>query len=332
MRDLDDVAVVLSGGGAKGAFEAGVLEAVADAGLAPRVLAGTSAGALNAAAIACGIPAADVAGLWSSLESRHVWRLRRDVHHLLRPLHLLGNPRRLLGLGEWTTSEHLLDSVGWTWLVDQSPLRELVVDLLGGERLPIEDGRILSVSCVDAGTGEVVRFANRAPPGARPGDQVLVRELTVDHILASSAIPGLFRPVEIDGELYWDGGLVANTPLRAALTHHPDAAAVVAAGAIDRDHGPPESLGDVIGMIVDHLMRHAMVNDLDHAETVNRLVEAAPDATYHHAIELVPITPERTGVSIGSLLDFEPSVAARLIEAGRREAGPAVERLRRAVG
>lgn len=319
------VGLVLSGGGAKGAFEAGVIEAFAAAGIAPTVVAGTSAGALNAATVAAGVPAEEVVDLWSRLESRHVYRLRRDVHRLIRPFHLLSHPGRLLGLGSHSMSEHLVESIGWHWMLDTAPLRRQIRNLFGGETLRLREDTVLAMSCVEAGSGRLVRFVNRAPSG-RPREQYVAVDLTIDHLLASAAIPGLFRPIEIDGRLYWDGGLIANTPLKAALPYDPDVVFVVAAGAIDHDAAAPTTLGGTIALMADHLMRYAVLEDLDHAETVNALVRADPEATYHRVVDLVPISPPRLRSGIGHFLDFDPAVARELIGAGRRTAAETLDR------
>lgn len=310
-------ALVLSGGGAKGAFEAGVIAALGELGIAPDVLSGTSAGALNAAALASGLSPGAIVDLWTSLESRHVYRLRRDVHRLLRPLHLVSHPGRLLGLGTHTTSEHLLDSIGWTWLFDTTPLRRRLVDLLGGETLPLSDDVTLTVSCMEAGSGELVRFTNHAPPDGRGDARAIVTEMTVDHLLASAAIPGLFAPVEIDGTTYWDGGLVSNTPLTGAIAYEPDHAIVVATGAVDHDHGVPESLGQVVSHVVDHVLRFSLLKDIDHTETVNALVQHAPEATKHRHVDITAIVPDDAHTGVGALMDFEPDRARSMIVAGR---------------
>lgn len=142
--------------------------------------------------------------------------------------------------------------------------------------------------------------------------------MRIDHLLASAAIPGLFRPEEIDGHTYWDGGLISNTPLTAALAYEPDTAIVAASGAVERDAGVPQSLGELASLAIDHLMRFAMVKDIDHAKTVNQLVAAAPDATKHRAVEIIDIVPETAHPGLGNVLDFEPSVASQLITEGYR--------------
>jgi NTE family protein len=321
-------ALVLSGGGAKGAFEAGVIAALAEEGVTVDVAAGTSAGALNAATVACGIPADDVVELWSTLQSGGVYRVRRDVHRLLRPWHLLRHPDRLIGLGSHSFTEHLLDGIGWTWLLNLAPLRRRLVELLGDDRLPVRDGATLVVAAVDATTGELVRFTNTELASHRSEPSFRTVELTVDHLLASAAIPGVFAPVEIDGSSYWDGGLVANTPLTGALAYEPDDAFVVAAGAIERTAEMPRSLGQVVSQLVDHVMRFGMVKDLDHAHTVNLLADAAPGASKHRHVDLVPIAPDDDPSGIGALLDFDPARARRLVERGRRAGHDAVQRWR----
>ncbi len=317
-------ALVLSGGGAKGAFEAGVIAALDDADIHPQILSGTSAGALNAAAVACRVPVDRLVEMWGSMESGDVYRVRRDVHRLVRPLHLVGNPRALLGRGQRSTSEHLLDSIGWTWLFHTAPLRKRLVALLGGEVLPIRDDVVLTVACVDASTGELVRFTNRAPTGARAETGYREVTMTVDHLLASAAIPGIFAPIEIDGGTWWDGGLVANTPLSAAMAYEPDDAIVVATGAVERTGEPPRSLGEAASQIIDHIMRFGMVKDMDHAQTVNELVRAAPEGTRHRDVQLVPVVPNDDRSGVGELLDFDPRRARQLIDDGRQAGAEAV--------
>lgn len=226
-------------------------------------------------------------------DSGDVYRVRRDVHRLVRPLHLVSNPAALLGRGRYSTSEHVLDSIGWTWLFHTAPLRRRLVSVLGGE----------------------VPTGDRADPGYRE------TTLTVDHLLASAAIPGIFAPVEVDGSTWWDGGLVANTPLSAAMGYDPDVAVVVATGAVERTGRAPRSLGEAASQIIDHVMRFGMVKDMDHAQTVNELVAAAPHATRHQHVDLVPVVPgddDRTG--LGELLDFDPRRARQLVANGRRRA------------
>lgn len=313
-------ALVLSGGGARGAFDAGVALALADVDLTPQVVSGTSAGAITGAALASGVPADRVVDLWTSLQTRDVMRFRRDVHRLLRPWVLLRDPRLLLGAGRGTTSDTLLDLLGWTWFLDLAPMRRRLVRELGGERLPLRDDVTLTLSAIEVDSGRLVRFANRPVPDPdRDRTDTIVTELTVDHVMASAAIPGLFRPTRIDGVTYWDGGLTSNTPLVGALEHEPDRVIVVgAAAAVSTSRPAPRSIGDVVALAIGHLVRDALERDVDIARTVNELVEHAPAGTAHRAVEMVTVVPETPIEGLGDLLDFEPAVARDLIEAGRR--------------
>lgn len=313
------LALVLSGGGARGAFDAGVVEALADARLRPGVVSGTSAGAITGAGLACGWSPARISGLWTSLQTRHVMRPRFDLHRLVRLRTLLQPPHHLLGFGAGSTTETLLDLIGWTWFFHLRPLRTRLVEELGGERLPLDDDVTLALATIEVDTGRLVRFSNRPLPNPdRDRVPTVVTDLTVDHVLASAAIPGLFQPVEIDGTRYWDGGLTSNTPLTAALAHDPDRLLVVGASTEEPGAVPPRSLGDVLALALDHVLRAAMMDDIDHARTVSELVGHAPDATRHHQVDIATVLPEQPVAGIGDLLDFEPEVARRLVASGRR--------------
>lgn len=320
------LAVVLSGGGARGAFEAGVVEAVDEAGLRPGIVSGTSAGALTGAAMACGWGPERITKLWTSLQTRDVMRPRFDLHRLVRLRPFLQPPHHLLGFGPGSTSETLLDLIGWTWFFHLRPLRERLVEELGDERLPLDDDVVLTLAAVNSETGELVRFSNRELPNPdRDRTPTVVVDLTVNHVLASAAIPGLFQPIDVDGGTYWDGGLTSNTPLTAALAH--DAEHLLVAGTTTEDPGavPPRSLGDVLAMAFDHVLRAAMLDEVDEARTVSNLVGLDPDSTHHHQCEIATVLPEEPISGIGDILDFEPAVARELVESGRRATQAALE-------
>jgi NTE family protein len=172
------VALVLSGGGNRGALQAGALQVLLGAGVRPALLVGTSAGAVNAAFLAAGPTprrAAELAGLWRGLSGRQVfpgsvplrfWRLARRGDDLYSPAGL----RRLLEAS--------------------LPYRRL------------EDAAVpLVVVATDLATGLERRLS------AGP---------VIDAVLASAAIPGVFPPVRWEGALLVDGGIAASVPLAAA--------------------------------------------------------------------------------------------------------------------
>jgi NTE family protein len=212
------VAMILSGGGARGAYEVGVLWYVFDEltrmlGAPPKIdiLCGTSVGAINASFLAAhlGDPVLGMrrlVELWSELE------LTRVLGFSLRQVVTL--PRVLLGGGE-----------GYG-LFDVRPMAELVQREISWRAvsrcLRKHMLRALTVSCTEVSTGRTVVFMQTSPdltiPSAAP-PRTLFRadRIGPQHALASAAIPLLFPPVRIDGELYLDGGLRQNTPIAPAL-------------------------------------------------------------------------------------------------------------------
>lgn len=300
------VGLVLSGGGANGAFEAGVMAAIEDAGIRPTVLSGTSAGALNAAAMAHGLDAATLADVWRRTDAGDVHRPRRDVWRLPRPAGWFSDG----GL-----ADRGLDGIGWTWLLDTSPLRDTLAEALGGERVEPVDGLTVSVSAVEQATGRLVRFTNRLPPEHRRTAAYREVALTVDHLLASAAIPLAFRPAEVAGSHWWDGGLVANTPLAPAMAHEPDAVIVVTTATRERPAPRPESLGEAIGLLIDNVLAHSLAADLKQARLINELCRLDPQRRDRRAVDLLVIEP--TGEQLGGSLDFSRELAEHRVARGR---------------
>jgi len=212
------VAMILSGGGARGAYEVGVLWYIFDEltrilGAPPKIdiLCGTSVGAINGCFLAAhlGDPVLGLrrlVELWSELELTHV------LGFGVRQLATL--PRVLLGGG---------DGYG---LFDVRPMAELVQREISWRAVSrcLRKGvlRALTVSCTEVSTGRTVVFMQTAPnltiPGAAPPRTLFrAHRIGPQHALASAAIPLLFPPVRIDDELYLDGGLRQNTPIAPAL-------------------------------------------------------------------------------------------------------------------
>jgi NTE family protein len=173
-------AFVLSGGGSLGAIQVGMLRALLEAGIRPDLVVGTSIGALNAAYLVGHLDLDGIESmtrLWHSVQRRDVFRI--DPRNLVRGA--LGNQN---------------------YLFSQLGLRSLITRAeLGFSRL--EDAPIpVHVVATDLFSGDPVVLSH--------GD-------TVDALLASAAIPGVFTPVSIDGQMLIDGGVVANFPVRQAL-------------------------------------------------------------------------------------------------------------------
>jgi NTE family protein len=210
----EECVLVLQGGGALGAYQAGAYEALMARRCEPEWLAGISIGAVNGALIAGSPP------------ERRIERLRRFWETVT------SGPQPLAIASEGPLRSQANAASAWTALLfgapgmfrprlppaplqragtpeaiswyDSSPLRQTLEDLVDFDRL--NGGAIrLSVGAVNVRTGNFAYFDS-----AR-------QVLDVRHIMASSALPPGFPPVEIDGEYYWDGGLVSNTPLQYVL-------------------------------------------------------------------------------------------------------------------
>ena len=204
---------VFQGGGALGAYQAGVAEALAGAGIAPDWLVGTSIGAINAALIAGNAPADRLAAL------REFW------HRVTRPA-LLPQPPGLPWLQSLQTWQTLLSGIpgffrprgplAWDLnrpvpldqlgFYDTGPLADTLRELVDFDRIAAGETR-LTLCAVDVASGRMRRFDNREP-GQRLGPE---------HVMASGALPPGFAPVTIGGAAYWDGGIYSNTPLDVVL-------------------------------------------------------------------------------------------------------------------
>ncbi len=172
-------AMILSGGGARGAFQVGVWQYLSEIGWRPQLICGTSVGGINAAAMGCGMTVGTMTRLWKSY-SRH--RMYRMTLH-----------KFLLTMGQKDRFHSMMDT---------APLRRILGETLDIESLRRCDMEI-RVTAVNMRTSRI-RYFNQ-------------QEITVDHLLAASAMPLIFPWQTIDGDPYWDGGVIANTPLQPAL-------------------------------------------------------------------------------------------------------------------
>ncbi|KUM05184.1 patatin-like phospholipase family protein [Chromobacterium subtsugae] len=221
------VALVLQGGGALGAYQAGVYQGLAEANLHPNWVAGISIGALNAAIIAGNPPetrADKLEQFWNTISRQPL--LPPSPHNLLDlgqtlPPSLQGLfngweawraltegqngffvPRKLVGAGS-------LLRPGNASFYDTSPLKSTLEKLVDFDRLNDSGEMRVSVGAVNVRSGNFVYFDNTR------------ERLRAEHFMASGALPPGFPAVEIDGEHYWDGGMVSNTPLQQVLTAQP---------------------------------------------------------------------------------------------------------------
>ncbi|WP_298191327.1 patatin-like phospholipase family protein [Novosphingobium sp.] len=206
--------LVLQGGGALGAYQAGVFEALAAAGQEPSWVAGISIGAINAALIAGNPPEKRLEALrtfWDRAASRvpfpspfaDGWGRRLFNEAAAATIALTGVPGFFMPrlTPPWL---ELPGSPEATSVYDTAPLRETLLELVDFDLLNNGPMRF-SVGAVNVLTGNFAYFDNRE------------RLIGPEHIMASGALPPGFPAVMIDGEPYWDGGIVSNTPLQYVL-------------------------------------------------------------------------------------------------------------------
>lgn len=225
------VALVLQGGGALGAYQAGVYQGLDEAGITPNWLTGISIGALNTAIIAGNAPAERVLRLrefWETIcRSPGPQSLSELVHTWVTQLG--GEARKYFNAFEawrailqgqngfflprlpppWFAVEQPPATVGY---YDTAPLKATLENFVDFERINAGETRV-SVSAVNVRTGNFEYFDNTSGPWKG--------RLRAEHFMASGALPPAFPPVEIDGEYYWDGALVSNTPLFKVLATWP---------------------------------------------------------------------------------------------------------------
>jgi NTE family protein len=263
------IVFVLQGGGALGAYQAGVYQALHEAGIEPDWIIGTSIGAINGAIIAGNNAKDRLARLrqfWDGVAYQGLMEatrfypgventmlnlatLTQGIRHFFKP-----NPDAWRG-----PQAHL--GVERAAYYSADPLRETLSSLVDFDYLNAKHMR-LTVGTVKVKSGKMSYFTNR--------DLVLGME----HVMASAAIPPAFPAVRIDGEAYWDGGIYSNTPLEAVLDDFPRRNSVIFAVQMWPAEGPePETLWQVMGRERDiqyssraesHLARQRQIHRLRH--------------------------------------------------------------------
>jgi NTE family protein len=281
----DREALVLSGGGARGAYQVGVLKAMtewlpADAPCPFEVLVGTSAGALNVAALAAQSfnfreAVQVIERVWSEFSVDQVMRV--DPANMLR------------GGLHWMLS---LLSGGWLLppprsLLDTSPLRDLLSRTIAIEQIPesVASGPIhaVAVATTSYTTGRAVAFFEAVPSlheWHRVRRSGVRRPIDLETLMASAAIPFIFPAAGIDGQYYGDGAMRQLAPLSPAV--HLGANRILVIGTrgepvVDPAGSPaatPPSPGLLLGFILDALFTDGLSIDLERLRQINALIDA----------------------------------------------------------
>jgi NTE family protein len=217
------IALLLQGGGALGAYQAGVYQALAEVDLHPDWVAGISIGAINSAIIAGNPPEERVAKLrafWEGITTNPLfdWTAAADrfapkgdiarsfFNQMSAAWALVGGAPGFFALrqpGPWLQPAGSLEA---TSFYETKLLKATLEQLVDFDRINSGEMRF-SVGAVNVRTGNLVRFDNAT------------RTIRPEHVMASGSLPPGFPAVEIEGEHYWDGGLISNTPLQWVFEH-----------------------------------------------------------------------------------------------------------------
>ncbi len=285
-------ALVLSGGGARGAFQVGVWKYLQEIDWTPDLICGTSIGAVNAAAIGSGMSVERLIHVWRSHNRSEIYRLKG--------LQFLKSMRRGTPLKS---------------VLDTAPLRALLTRHLNLEALrrsPIE----IIISAVHLATGRLHLY-----------DQDVIE---IDHLMASSAMPILFPWQSIHGEPFWDGGVMANSPLFLALERKMEEIIVVLLSPVGhRSLTPPATLREGLELLLEHFLMGSCqtIMPLFNASPADARDDAWPSslAFAHHFTER-PLRPKISVIAptrmlgLSSLLNFSARQVNRLIHAGYHNA------------
>lgn len=302
-------ALILTGGGARAAYQVGVLKAVREILPDPRrnpftILCGSSAGAINAASLA-----AWAEDFGSGVD--HLDRVWSDFH--------AGDVYRADAVGIGISGAHWLVTLAFGWLarrsprslLDNTPLRRLLersLDLARIDRAIAHHAlHSVSITCSGYSSGQSVSFfqgrADLEPwrRSQRFGAHV---KLTVDHLLASSAIPFLFPAVKLHREWFGDGSMRQLAPISPAIHLGADRILVIGAGHMAAEKERPQgqgypSLAQIAGHALSSIFLDSLAVDLERMIRINRTLAMIPEEVRREKglalrpIEVLVIAPSR---------------------------------------
>lgn len=284
-------ALVLSGGGGRGAYEVGAIRALYRAGWIPEIFVGTSIGAVNAAALAAGWTAERLVDFWLHLRTHHIHRLHWRI---------------------------------WRSLLTTAPLRATLCRHLDFDRLNDPDNpRTLLVMATDVRRGCPVVFANRPVPKARA-----VR-IGPEHLLASCSIPYVYPMTPAEDSLFWDGAVMANTPLNAAIEAGADEIVAVLLAPMPGQAGwpLPRHPLQALALVLDLALLATFENDYRQLEAVNRAVrQGRPLKVGHREIHCHVIAPAAP-LPLSRILRYDPEGTRALMAQGEADAQRWLDRL-----
>lgn len=292
--------LILSGGGARAAYQVGVLKAVADLWPQPddnpfQVIVGTSAGAINAVSLACGAShfkqaTRQLESVWQNFTTNKVYRT--DWGGVLRQAMRFSRVH-LLGLGSGQVPLALLDN---------EPLRELLSNELDFSGISLAIARrklravgITAFSYQDAQSITFYQSRGTVLPWQRYRRQGIPMRLGLEHLLASASIPLLFPPVRLDSGFYGDGAVRQTAPISPAL--HLGANRILVVGVNSRLREQTEQrmqlrvliLAQISGHLLNSTFTDNLDSDLELLERLNQLGALIPREHHYTQEGLAPV-------------------------------------------
>ncbi|HEX8109865.1 MAG TPA: patatin-like phospholipase family protein [Kofleriaceae bacterium] len=367
--------LVFSGAGARAVFQVGAYEVlVQDPRFAgAEFLSCTSGGSINAAMVASGKTPAQMMDFWLRFADTppvHAnkaffreavvtlakvslpfssrtrtgatlgWLFGRLLHHLSPdPGNLLALGLEILLTRRWDLVDRFLTQMTESSLLHSGPLRDKIVQGIGGETLPT--GRIhIAINTIDVACSEPVRIVTQeAARGLRLNDRYLVvPAITVDHVVASAALPLLLPPVAYAGRYLIDGGLLVNSALAPAVDLGADIIVpILAMAKADARLSQYKNLNEAVERIAESLFESHYQSDRKLLLDRNRLSGSAPGSqTRYREVKLYQAIrpPDSSMFDVGSYLYFSRGLLGEMYEAGKAAAaawlkqGPLLDSLR----
>lgn len=326
---MQSIALLLQGGGALGAYELGVLRHMNEKHmLPPRLVAGVSIGAVNAAVLVGSRSADPLTALETLWQKLTVPTLPFAPQIVEQNLALFGNPHMSkMRLDYWNMSH-------WQSIYSPEPLKALLHELVDFDKLNASP-TTLQLSAVQLESGEIEIFSNRNG-----------QTIGVDEVIASLSIPPMFPPVEIRGKHYWDGGLFDNAPLGAMIDALPDDdhTRFVIVNLFPLRGVVPQNLTQVQDRMLDIIFSNKVLGDVDRmadytalaelgkalnkslpANSAIRQLSGFKDIVKLRMFERPLVIPDEQSKhappeDMGATLDFSAQTIARRIDAGYRDA------------
>lgn len=266
---MKTINVALQGGGSHGAFTWGVLDTLlADDRIVLEGLSGTSAGAVNAVALASGHAKAQrtggdpraaaresLANLWGEITE---WGRLGTLQARFASMMWSGIPTEFAPTNIWASAFQGLFSPYQSNPLDINPLMDLLERDIDFNAIAHQKALQLFISATHANTGKAVIFSGH--------------QLTAQAVMASACLPMLFKAVEIDGEAYWDGGYSLNPPLTPLIENcHSADLMVIQINPLQRD-ATPRKAGDILDRINELTFNASLLTQMRSIDLINRLL------------------------------------------------------------